>query len=133
MKTLDYQCKFCGKPGVAKLPDGAIVDAEKWKTLIACDPCAKYNEERNEVIRRIRWIIGKTIQMGVTEELRAAMVRLTKKLSHLSAQFHQRPDIWEPQFAEMLLLNPDKTGTLLEHFERLAKQSQQYDLPTRQS
>lgn len=123
MKTLEYQCKFCGKPGRAKLPDDAIVDAEKWKTLMACNPCAKYNEERNEIIRRIRWVIGKTIQLGQTEELRAAMVRLTKKLSRLTAEFHQRPDIWEPQFADMLLCNPAQTDSILGHFERLGKQS----------
>ena len=123
-KLVEYVCQFCAKAGAVKFdPVGFLMcRPEHWTPLAACDKCADYEEAR----RRIEDEIFKVVRASTLcrknpdaqEKCRLAVVGLTKRFAALVCTYHNKTDVWEPDFPNAMLDKPEKVSSYLKDYRR---------------
>lgn len=129
---LDYNCHFCGKPGVAYYDDSCPpLRLEIWQKMLACNRCADYKTKLAQLIDGISatvrtfatWSHSKQAEARA-EAAKTAQDRLTiqtRELASLVCNFHHLETVWEMPFVELLMQRPDRAfGTISDYERRIA-------------
>lgn len=54
MKTIEYQCYLCGKPGKLSYDENTPLDVSKWAKFVRCDNCVSLKRRMNAYKRFCR-------------------------------------------------------------------------------
>jgi hypothetical protein len=140
MKTLDYNCCFCGNPGTVPYEEPECVPIDKFKKLlavmpksIACNPCAEFHRKksylaRTIVERSVRWS-RLAIDEAEPQERREVENRVRKVLSLLVnalCELYEKklglPPLFEPQMVESIMENPASSSNIINRIGKIARQ-----------
>ena len=126
MKSIDYECKFCGRKGTAHYhEDAGVENVEFWKSLLACNRCADFHSARLRLFRSITDVCTHVVQARTgnfknREELetrsREILESSTKKLCELVSNFYRLTNLWSNDFVEVLMERPDAAWNSLEFY-----------------
>lgn len=136
MKSMNYNCCFCNKPGQVSYDETLESMPNFMKLLailpkrIACDRCAKFTRRRNDLTRAIllmavRWSAEplherEEIRQRATENLQRAL----QKLCDNYEDYFHLPVIYDSQMASLVMDNPHKAGKILSKLDWTARHPQ---------
>lgn len=118
MKTFDYNCKFCGKPGTVEADEAGLYmfKPEVWLPKIACNRCGKFMEEKRrqsvdlfkacrvlQTCRATKSVKTKEIE----EQIKLKLEIITKRFSTLVCDYYRVANVWDREFPSLLFDKPD--------------------------
>ena len=136
MKTLNYNCCFCDKPGEVSYDDSleSMPAFEKLLNIlpkrIACKRCAKFNRRRNDLSRAIalmavRWSSEPLhMQEQIRQRATDNLARALQKLCDTYEDYFHLTAIFDHQMTGLILEHPDKVGRILSKLDWTARHPQ---------
>jgi len=130
--THSKPCKFCGIPLTVESSHDCPAD---WSNvilgLLACNRCADYRSSMIRLNDSIRRTCQTFIQMHnagamneeTTTALRQTLGTLTKRVADAVCRFYRVALIWEPDFIQQLIDQPDKHTRVISTYTRLVRES----------
>jgi hypothetical protein len=124
MKTFDYNCKFCGKPGTVEGDEAGLhmFKPEVWLPKMACNRCGKYLEEKRRqmtdllkacrVLQTCRASKGDKVK-AIEEQTHLKLEILTKRFSTLVCDYYRLTNVWDREFPELLFEKPHAVEILV--------------------
>lgn len=123
---LNYNCKFCGKPGRVDAGENThgIFDLTKWVKILCCDPCGKYMVDKRKIQDAIKaqcldlWAIRKQekdVEKVSKAEVKAEenLIALTKRYAHMICEHNRRETLWDAEFVNSLMDRPRQCENIL--------------------
>ena len=129
-ETHPASCKFCALPiSLHVHPDSlGMFSMAVWVKLAACNKCADYHTRRNAITHGVQRLANLAFQATAStnvDDKRDAINRchtklteLTRKLATNAADHYRNGFIWEPDWVEQILNQPDKATMSCTFFER---------------
>ena len=137
MKTINYNCKFCNRPGVTSIdPVNAIaVILTKWLPYISCPRCFKFYEAKREAVDKIKAICHSLIIVRYSKDkykerveavLRTRLSNRIEEYSGLVCDYLGIETVRDESFLAQVFENPKLFHTFLSiYFNGLHKQFHQ--------
>lgn len=138
--NIEYVCKFCGRPGVACLPDdidSSSLEGESffsvgfWKRILCCNRCADYMESKRALTTRIIKVAmlyyankRNTSTPEKETKVRESLTFLTKQFASLVSKHFDKLNVWDNEFVNMLMDRPEKAASICASYIRHMKNSQ---------
>lgn len=129
MKTIEYKCKFCKKPGTVEYDDTIRSDVSKWIPYLACSPCASYHQKRITIERKIEEVCLTVNELQSSwneqkkkdglERCRQKLSAYTRDYANLVCKFLHKTVLWEPDFVEQLVDNPRSVRKICYQYRKM--------------
>jgi hypothetical protein len=125
--SLDYNCKFCGRPGHVEFHDPKLSPAKselmnfhKLVPALCCDRCGQYERRRRDLVYSMFRAATKLITLRILrpesndsdriifeQSIKLTFERLTKRFGQIVADFWNKEYIWEPDLARTIMQDPE--------------------------
>lgn len=129
--NISYNCKICGKPGVAKADDNTPSEwLPKLSPLLTCNRCSDMRKELIDSARAIGRLCQSLVRMTAMMEdeeaasrqgkIRVRLIAETQKYAGAIAKLRGIPRmVWEMDFVDQLMAAPAKAGDTMHTYRRL--------------
>lgn len=127
MTTMPYTCPLCGLKSSAEYDSDFVKKAEFWKSLLHCDRCADYRarivslRESCKALAMVylthRFLVHK-VEPQFEQRIRAGLIEKTKAIAFAACNHWKRTMIWEPDFVQQILDQPDKVELIVNLYVR---------------
>lgn len=131
MKTLNYTCKFCRRPGTVEYEEPGSCPINLSKYEIACNRCAAYHRKRSDWEHLISKVCQKLTsgrmalvhdhkELAKLEEgVREVLKRYTLAYAKLVCAFKMLSSYtWDEDFVNELMGKPDKCFFILSFYRK---------------
>lgn len=139
MKLLNYTCKLCRRPGVAKYdPSCEGFQIGLWASMLTCNACSDHRVRVMKRADQIRWIAGKlpllySMKNGADEfderkarqigsavdKIRGELVTATRQLAEFSCRHHRKAFNWDVDFVNQIMERPEKAVNCCWLYDRM--------------
>ena len=132
--TVNYQCKFCQRPGAIEIEEtpGINFQISKWKSFLACNRCADYMTSKRTVEDKIKRISINLIQARQLNskklpefegKVREKLVYLTKDYTAIVCKYFDKLNEWDIELVNMLMEKPYKFTQILSMYRNGIKKA----------
>lgn len=142
MKTIDFKCKLCGRPGTSQCADDYddVGDAQKLVPMLCHDACYDLWSRRRGIEDKIYRVCVNLVQGGSAGK--AAAAEKAKNLLRLLTQkyaawardaAHKENIIWDEEIVSLLFDKPEDWSLILKNYRRHCEQlwkEQRYEQAT---
>lgn len=121
---LEYNCKFCRRPGFVVIGDTPIEHeaAERWFPMLCCDRCGIFREKIRKVRMAIRGLAlkfsnpeGRT-PVEIIQKSSEAITEATKKVTTLVCDYYRVQNIWSRDFPQQIFDNPARADLVIKNY-----------------
>lgn len=129
--NIPYKCKFCAYEGIVTIADDYpkdIINIEAWIPKLCCNRCGQFMEKKRKVLDSIRRACTQLLAVRVTMDeekargtetkLRMILEVLTKKFCSLVCDYYHKTNVWDADFANLLMEKPDHWYNVTAHYLR---------------
>jgi hypothetical protein len=129
-KSLDYNCKICGKPGTAHYDPGCpIKTLESWRTALCCDRCYNFRGDYSRLKRAAELLCvsffsfmaaarDQETRREAEARTRQQLHRLTHKIADVCSEFYLVEKQWSDDFVDTLMDKPRASGIAIAFYRR---------------
>ena len=141
-----YTCKFCHTPRAvdADIPDGwsdqppgykrgvslrIPLEISIWQSMLACNRCADFERSRRDQEDRILKAAGALLIAranrlnpsaldAASRKIDERLCLLTKELATIICDHYHKMDVWDREFVNQIMDQPEKTNAALRFYHR---------------
>ena len=141
MTTMEYACKFCGKPGqVEAFPEGfAMIRPEVWIPNLACNRCSDFkvalrkleNSVANacQVLNSCRASLDGEKKNGAETKIRTRIDDFTKRICGITCVHYRVANVWSPDFTQMIVESPNRCRAAIRIYVRGIEKESRTETP----